>query len=92
MKYDCLIKNGKLVTDRKIEEGAVAVLDGKIAEIILQGELPDARERWWTAGGQYVFPGAIDTHAHPNEPGYEWREDYSHGTRRGGTRRIYDGF
>ena len=26
------------------------------------------------------FPGAIDTHAHLNDPGYEWREDYEHGT------------
>ena len=92
MKYDCLIKNGKLVTDRKIEEGAVAVLDGKIAEIILQGELPDAK-KVVDAGGQYVFPGAIDTHAHLNEPGYEWREDYSHGTRGaalGGYTTVFD--
>lgn len=26
------------------------------------------------------FPGAIDTHTHLNDPGYEWREDYAHGT------------
>ena len=32
------------------------------------------------AKGNYVFPGAIDTHAHLNDPGYEWREDYEHGT------------
>ena len=33
-----------------------------------------------TQKGKYVFPGAIDTHAHLNDPGYEWREDYEHGT------------
>ena len=30
--------------------------------------------------GGFLFPGAIDTHAHLNDPGYTWREDYSHGT------------
>ena len=32
------------------------------------------------AHGNYAFPGVIDTHAHLNEPGWVWREDYAHGT------------
>lgn len=79
MKFDCLIKNGRIVRER-VTEGTVAVKDGKIAEIITDGHLPEA-EKVIDAEGNYVFPGAIDTHAHLNEPGYEWREDYAHGTR-----------
>lgn len=43
------------------------------------GEEPEAT-KVIDAKGNYVFPGAIDTHAHLNDPGYEWREDYEHGT------------
>ncbi|GHV40814.1 cyclic amidohydrolase [Synergistales bacterium] len=32
------------------------------------------------AAGKFVFPGAIDVHAHLNDPGYNWREDFEHGT------------
>lgn len=77
--YDLLIKNGKIVTAEAVYEGNVAVKDGKIAAILLAGEEPEA-SRTVDAKGGYVFPGAIDTHAHLNDPGYEWREDYEHGT------------
>ena len=79
MKYDVLVKNGKLVTADAVREGNVAVRDGKIAAILAVGEEPEAA-KVIDAGGKYVFPGAIDTHAHLNDPGYEWREDYAHGT------------
>jgi allantoinase len=32
------------------------------------------------AATMLVFPGAVDCHAHLNDPGFEWREDFSHGT------------
>ncbi len=77
--YDLLIKNGKIVTPEAIEDGNVAVKDGKIAAILSPGIEPEA-EKVIDAAGKFVFPGAIDTHAHLNDPGYEWREDYEHGT------------
>ena len=77
--YDLLIKNGKIVTAEEVAEGNVAVRDGKIAAILSKGEEPEAKQVI-DACGKYVFPGAIDTHAHLNDPGYEWREDYEHGT------------
>lgn len=77
--YDLLIKNGKLVTPELVQEGNVAVKDGKIAAILAVGEEPEAT-RVIDTQGKFVFPGAIDTHAHLNDPGYEWREDYEHGT------------
>ena len=77
--YDLLIKNGKIVTADAITEGGVAVKDGKIAAVLGAGVEPEAA-KVIDAGGKYIFPGAIDTHAHLNDPGYEWREDYEHGT------------
>ena len=77
--YDLLIKNGRIVTPEAIAEGSVAVKDGKIAAILAPGVCPEAAEVI-DAAGKYIFPGAIDTHAHLNDPGYEWREDYEHGT------------
>ena len=38
--YDLLIKNGKLVTPELVQEGNVAVKDGKIAAILAVGEEP----------------------------------------------------
>lgn len=77
--YDVLIKNGKVVTANDILEANVAVKDGKIAAVSAWGEEPEAKEVI-DASGKYVFPGAIDSHAHLNDPGYNWREDYEHGT------------
>ncbi len=77
--YDVLVKNGKIVTADSIQDGNVAIKDGKIAAILAVGEEPEAA-KVIDAAGKYVFPGAIDTHAHLNDPGFEWREDYEHGT------------
>ncbi|MBE5991179.1 MAG: allantoinase AllB [Paenibacillaceae bacterium] len=77
--YDLLVKNGKIVTAECVFSGNIAVKEGKIAAVLLAGEEPEAK-KVIDAKGNYVFPGAIDTHAHLNDPGYEWREDYEHGT------------
>lgn len=77
--YDLLIKNGQVVTSELIQDANIAVRDGKIAAILEKGDEPEAK-RVIDAAGKQVFPGAIDTHAHLNDPGYEWREDYEHGT------------
>ena len=77
--YELLVKNGKIVTADSVKEGDIAVKDGKIAAILAPGVEVEA-EKVIDVGGKYVFPGAIDTHAHLNDPGYEWREDYAHGT------------
>ena len=77
--YDVLVKNGRIVTADRVSEGNIAIRDGKIAAVLNDGEEPEAA-KVIDAKGNYVFPGAIDTHAHLNDPGYEWREDYEHGT------------
>lgn len=78
--FDLLIRNGKIVTAEWISKGMVAVKDGKIAALLDVG-IEVAAEKIIDAEGKYIFPGAIDTHAHLNDPGYTWREDYEHGTR-----------
>lgn len=77
--YDLLIKNGRVVTAEKITRETIAVKNGKIAEILPEDTDCQA-DKVIDAAGKYVFPGFIDTHAHLNDPGYTWREDYSHGT------------
>ena len=77
--YDVLIKNGRLVTPESVTTGNIAIKGEKIAAILAQGVEPEA-DKVIDATGKLVFPGAIDTHAHLNDPGYEWREDYEHGT------------
>lgn len=77
--YDILVKNGKLVTKDRIYEADIAIKDGVFAAFLAKGT-EVAAEKVIDAKGNYVFPGAIDTHAHLNDPGYEWREDYEHGT------------
>lgn len=77
--YDLLVKNGKIVTADCVFSGNIAVKEGNIAAVLLAGEEPEAK-KVIDAKENYVFPGAIDTHAHLNDPGYEWREDYEHGT------------
>lgn len=77
--YDLLVKNGKIVTAESVMSANVAIQDGKIAAVLSMGVEPEAT-KVIDAGGKLVFPGAIDTHAHLNDPGYEWREDYAHGT------------
>ncbi len=76
---DIVIKNGNIVSPERILRGSICIKDGKISEILSDGEERQAKQVI-DASGKYVFPGFIDTHAHLNEPGYEWREDYEHGT------------
>lgn len=77
--YDLLIKNGKIVTAETVADGNIAVKDDKIAAVLAKDIEPKAA-KVIDAKDKYVFPGAIDTHAHLNDPGYTWREDYAHGT------------
>jgi allantoinase len=77
--YDLIVRGGSVVTDTGSLETDVAVADGKIATIApdLQstaGETIDAR-------GLRVFPGAIDAHAHFNEPGRTHWEGFATGSR-----------
>ncbi|WP_432666557.1 allantoinase AllB [Wukongibacter baidiensis] len=81
--YDLVIMNGKIVTVDRIYEANICVKDGKIAAIVESQREVESKEVL-DVQGNYIFPGAIDTHAHLNDPGYNWREDYTHGTAAAG--------
>lgn len=76
--YDLLIRNAILITPDGQQEKDLAIRDGKIAALVRRGGGMARLEI--DAGGHYAFPGIIDTHAHLNEPGWTWREDYACGT------------
>ncbi|PRX30458.1 allantoinase [Orenia metallireducens] len=91
--FDLLIYGGTIVDPEKMIKGSLAVKNGKIAEIVNEeGDRLEAKEVI-DATGKMIFPGAIDCHTHFNEPGFEWREDFLHGTKSaaaGGVTTIID--
>ena len=78
--YDLIIKNGKLVTPDRVYEADIAVKDGKYAAFLAPGTEAEATEVI-DAEGNLVYPGIIDCHAHLNEPGFDYREDFETGSR-----------
>ncbi len=90
--YDLLIRNGKLVTPDRIYEAQVAIRGGKYAAFLAPEESVEAKE-CIDASGKLLFPGIVDCHAHLNEPGFEYREDFATGSRAaaiGGTTTLID--
>lgn len=76
-----LIKNG-LVIDPANEINEirdVLIENGKILEVAKDINSPGAQEV--DAAGKIVCPGFIDMHVHLREPGFEYKEDISTGTR-----------
>lgn len=77
---DLIIYNANIVTEEKTISGFIGIENGKFAVIGEGRPEMDAKEME-DAGGNYILPGAIDTHPHFFDPGAEWREDFRHGTR-----------
>lgn len=92
MLADLVITSRRIVTPHDVISGAVVVMDGMIAEVVRDGDGPDARERL-NAGDAAVLPGAVDTHVHVNEPGRTEWEGFESATRAaaaGGVTTIVD--
>jgi len=90
--YDLLIKGGTIVSGEGTVRADIAVADGRVAAI-LHGPHDTMAQETIDADGKLVFPGAIDSHAHLNDPGFTWREDFAHGTRaaaKGGVTTVVD--
>jgi allantoinase len=77
--FDLLIKNANIVFNDCVRMGNIGIKGGKISSLFDGDDLPEAREII-DVENKYVFPGAIDCHAHLNDPGYIWREDFIHGS------------
>ncbi len=78
--YDLKVKNGRLVSADRVFEADILVKDGKFKAFAEAGSEIEAKA-CIDAGGKYIFPGIIDCHAHMNEPGFDYREDFETGSR-----------
>lgn len=87
---DTAINHVKIVTGETVFLGSVGIMNGKIS--MISEEALEAKTVI-EGNGFYLFPGIVDNHVHFNDPGFEWREDYAHGTRAaaiGGVTTIVD--
>ena len=77
-----LIRNGKIVTSKKIIEGDILIEDGKIKKIIDTAKnLISSSLETIDAKGKYILPGLIEVHGHMREPGLSHKEDVGTGTK-----------
>ena len=89
---DLIIRGGKIVSPNSTFEGDVAVSGQKIAAVAAPDVLPPAATEI-DAKGRYILPGAIDSHVHFREPGYDYKENWETGTAAaacGGTTTVFE--
>src|SRR5579864_8983284 len=92
MAVDLIIKNGTVVSTAASYRGHVLIKDGKVLEMRVRDDLPDAK-RTIDATGLHVLPGLIDPHVHFRVPGLDYKEDFdtgSQGAAAGGITTIID--
>lgn len=70
------IKNATIVNENECIKGNVYIAEGKIAKIVLIGDVFDAGNAIVIdATGKYLIPGIIDEHVHFREPGLTQKAD-----------------
>ena len=74
------LQNAVVVADGEVLPGLqdIAVVDGVVVEI---GEGIAVRGEAVDCAGAWVGPGFVDMHTHLREPGQEWKEDITTGSR-----------
>lgn len=78
--FDLVIQNAILVSGDAVAPMDLAILDGKVAALVMPGQSVPARETL-DAGGLHIFPGVVDGHCHMRDPGRMEREDFWTGTQ-----------
>ena len=73
--YDLLLKNASVYLEGGFSPANICVQDGRIAAICTPGQEPEAA-RVLDLAGQYLIPGAIDTHMHVRDPGHVERGNF----------------
>ena len=74
-----MIAGGTIATESAVVAADIVIEGGRIAALLDPGSTSPADERI-DASGLVVMPGAIDMHAHFEDPGHTEREDFSSGT------------
>ena len=78
-EHDLILRGGTLVGAGGTQQADLAVVEGKIS--VTGPDLEGGGGEEIDARGLHVFPGAIDAHAHFNEPGRTHWEGFVTGTR-----------
>ena len=79
MSKRTVVAGGTLATEYGVFAADVVIVDGRVAAITDRAALKGADELI-DATGLVVVPGAIDPHAHFEDPGHTEREDFTTGT------------
>jgi allantoinase len=74
-----VITGGTLATETGVLSADVVIVDGRVAGIT-ERAAANAADELIDATGLVVVPGAIDPHAHFEDPGHTEREDFTTGT------------
>jgi allantoinase len=74
-----VITGGTLATEAGVLSADVVIVDGRVAGIT-ERAAANAADELIDATGLVVVPGAIDPHAHFEDPGHTEREDFTTGT------------
>lgn len=77
--FDLCLVNGCIANTEEVFYGTIGIKDGKIAFIGDKNFLPECKEII-DLSGKVILPGMIDPHVHFQDPGFEMREDFAHGT------------
>ncbi len=80
---------GSIVLSDKIIKGTITIADGKIERI----EEGYSKDFTYDFRGKYLLPGLLEVHGHLREPGLDYKEDISHGSRAalaGGYTTVFD--
>lgn len=72
---------GAIVLPDRVMHGTISIADGQIERI--EEGFPANSEHAVDFRGKYLLPGLIEVHGHMREPGLEYKEDISSGTRTG---------
>ena len=80
MTVDAIIRNGTIVDPAASRRGHVLINGGKIVEVSMRDDLPEAKHII-DATGLHVLPGLIDPHVHFRVPGADYKEDFASGSR-----------
>lgn len=62
--FDLVVKGNLVFPDHVLEDGVIAVKEGKIAEISQADNRKFNASRYLDARGKFVFPGIVDAHVH----------------------------
>jgi dihydroorotase len=76
--HDLILKSGEVLTNDGIERMDVAISGGVVTHL---GSVDGDAAETIDCSGSWVGPAFVDLHTHLREPGQEWKEDISSGSR-----------